>query len=123
MRQKRAYKYRIYPTDEQKRILAQTFRCCRFIYNWALRQKTDAYYQYQQRWSYKALSEMLTALMNLEEIMQHLSHRFVVACMVTCLAFSMVLASPAAISSVQGISSYGTTSVSHPPQGPRIPTC
>jgi transposase len=31
---KRAYKYRFYPTNEQKRILAQTFGCCRFVYNW-----------------------------------------------------------------------------------------
>ncbi|HEX3639997.1 MAG TPA: helix-turn-helix domain-containing protein [Ktedonobacteraceae bacterium] len=33
-KQKRAYKYRFSPTDEQKRILAQTFGCCRFVYNW-----------------------------------------------------------------------------------------
>jgi len=44
MKQKKAYKYRFYPSDEQKRILAQTFGCCRYVYNWALRQRTDAYY-------------------------------------------------------------------------------
>ena len=32
----RAYKYRIYPTDEQKVMLAKTFGCCRYVYNWAL---------------------------------------------------------------------------------------
>lgn len=31
----RAYKYRIYPTDEQKVMLAKTFGCCRYVYNWA----------------------------------------------------------------------------------------
>ena len=62
MEQKRAYKYRIYPTDEQKRILASTFSCCRFVYNWALRQKTDAFYKEQQRLYYKDLSEALTQL-------------------------------------------------------------
>ncbi len=62
MEQKRAYKYRIYPTDEQKRILARTFGCCRFVYNWALRQKTDAFYNGQQRLYYKDLSEALTQL-------------------------------------------------------------
>ena len=38
----RAYKYRIYPTDEQKEMLAKTFGCCRYVYNWALdlREKT-----------------------------------------------------------------------------------
>ena len=62
MKQKRAYKYRIYPTDEQKRLLARTFGCCRFIYNWALRQKTDAFYNEQRRLYYKDLSEALTQL-------------------------------------------------------------
>ena len=35
----RAYKYRIYPTEEQKVLLAKTFGCCRFVYNWALNLK------------------------------------------------------------------------------------
>lgn len=41
----RAYKYRIYPTDEQKVLLAKTFGCCRFVYNWALNLKIEAYKQ------------------------------------------------------------------------------
>jgi putative transposase len=60
--QKRAYKDRIYPTNEQKRILARTFCCCRFVYNWGLLQKTVAYYHQQRRLSYNDLSEALTAL-------------------------------------------------------------
>ena len=39
----RAYKYRIYPTDDQKVLLAKTFGCCRFVYNWALNLKKAAY--------------------------------------------------------------------------------
>ena len=39
----RAYKYRIYPTDEQKIMLAKTFGCCRLAYNWALELKEKAY--------------------------------------------------------------------------------
>ncbi len=62
MEQKRAYKYRVYPTDEQKHILVRTFGCARFVYNWALRQKTDAYYNEQHRLYYKDLSEALTLL-------------------------------------------------------------
>ncbi|HYU72628.1 MAG TPA: helix-turn-helix domain-containing protein, partial [Ktedonobacteraceae bacterium] len=45
MKQKRAYHYRIYPTDEQAHILACTFGCVRYVYNWALRLRTDAYYK------------------------------------------------------------------------------
>ena len=41
----RAYKYRIYPTDEQKQKLAKTFGCCRYVYNWALELKEREYRQ------------------------------------------------------------------------------
>ena len=33
----RAYKFRFYPTDEQAKLLAQTFGCVRFVYNTILR--------------------------------------------------------------------------------------
>jgi putative transposase len=52
----------MYPTDEQKNILAQTFGCTRFVYNWALRKKTDAYYKDGVRLYYKDLSSQLTNL-------------------------------------------------------------
>lgn len=39
----RAYKYRLYPTDEQKVLFAKTFGCCRFVYNWGLNLKISAY--------------------------------------------------------------------------------
>jgi putative transposase len=67
MKQKRALKYRFYPTDEQKQILAQTFGCARFVYNWGLRLRTDAYYQEQRRLYYNDLSTMLTQLKKQEE--------------------------------------------------------
>ena len=67
MKQKRAYKYRFYPSDEQKQQLARTFGCVRFVYNWALRLKTDAYYDKGERLSYAALSSALTALKKREE--------------------------------------------------------
>ena len=42
-KQKRAYKFRFYPTDEQRIILAQTFGCVRFVYNWGLSTRSTAY--------------------------------------------------------------------------------
>ena len=39
----RACKYRIYPADDQKILFAKTFGCCRFVYNWALNLKIEAY--------------------------------------------------------------------------------
>ena len=39
----RAFKYRLYPNDEQKILIAKTFGCCRFIYNKMLSDKISAY--------------------------------------------------------------------------------
>ncbi len=62
MLKSRAYRYRFYPTEEQKQILARTFGCVRYVYNWGLRLKTDAYYKKGQRLYYKDLSAQLTVL-------------------------------------------------------------
>src|SRR5437588_12314263 len=62
MKQKKAYKYRVYPTQEQAHILARTFGCCRYVYNWALRERTDAYYKHGERLSYEGTAQRLTAL-------------------------------------------------------------
>src|SRR6202165_3399353 len=59
---KRAYQYRFYPTPEQAQILARTFGCARYVYNWALRLRTDAYYKEQQRIGYHETSAQLTLL-------------------------------------------------------------
>ena len=69
MKQKRAYKYRFYPSEEQKRILAQTFGCCRYVYNWALRERTDAYYQHGERLYYEGTAQRLVTLKKQEETM------------------------------------------------------
>ena len=61
-KQKRVYRYRFYPTSEQASILARTFGCCRMVYNWALRERTDAYYQRGERLYYDALAARLTQL-------------------------------------------------------------
>jgi putative transposase len=62
MRQKRAYRFRFYPTPAQAAVLARTFGSARFVYNWALSLRTDAYYQRQERVSYADTSAALTAL-------------------------------------------------------------
>jgi putative transposase len=62
MERKRAYRYRFYPTPEQAAVLARTFGCTRYVYNWALRLRTDAYYERHERLGYHELSAALTAL-------------------------------------------------------------
>lgn len=59
---KRAYKFRFYPTPEQELILARTFGCARFSYNYMLRLRTDAWMQRQERVGYHETSAALTAL-------------------------------------------------------------
>ncbi len=39
----KAYKYRIYPSGEQKVQIAKTFGCCRFVYNQTLAYRKEAY--------------------------------------------------------------------------------
>ena len=39
----KAYKYRIYPNNEQKVQIAKTFGCCRFVYNQTLAYRKEAY--------------------------------------------------------------------------------
>ena len=39
----KAYKYRIYPTNEQKEQISKTFGCCRFVYNRTLAYRKEAY--------------------------------------------------------------------------------
>lgn len=55
-----AYKYRIYPTIDQTKIIEQHFGDCRYIYNWALEQQIQAYKRDNSNISMFALSAMLT---------------------------------------------------------------
>ena len=41
----KAYKYRIYPNNEQRVQVAKTFGCCRFVYNQTLAYRKSAYEQ------------------------------------------------------------------------------
>ena len=62
MGNKRAYRFRFFPTPEQEAILARTFGCARFAYNYMLRHRTDAWDKRQERISYHESSAELTAL-------------------------------------------------------------
>lgn len=43
--QAKAYKYKLDPTVKQKRFFQEAFGCARFVYNWALAKKIEAYKQ------------------------------------------------------------------------------
>jgi putative transposase len=59
---RRAYKYRFYPINEQRSILAQTFGCVRFVYNWGLSTRKTAYFQHEENLSYHDLAALLPDL-------------------------------------------------------------
>src|SRR5436305_11367056 len=68
MLQKRAYQYRFYPTKDQQQILARTFGCVRYVYNWALRLRIDTYKAEKRSLSTNALSKRLTTLKQQAEV-------------------------------------------------------
>ena len=58
----KAYKYRIYPTKEQKVLLAKTFGCCRFIYNRFLQKRIELYKTEKKSVNYVQCSKGLPEL-------------------------------------------------------------
>ena len=56
------YRYRFYPNAQQRQQLARQFGCTRFVYNWALGIKSQAYRERAQKISYAQTDKRLTAL-------------------------------------------------------------
>ena len=57
----RAYKYRIYPTEDQQVLLAKHFGCARWVYNYGLAMKTKAY-QEKKKLTCIDIANQLTSL-------------------------------------------------------------
>ncbi|MEB3228906.1 MAG: RNA-guided endonuclease TnpB family protein [Synechocystis sp.] len=57
----KAYRFRFYPTPEQENLLRRTLGCVRLVYNKALHERTQGWYERQERISYNKTSSMLTA--------------------------------------------------------------
>lgn len=63
----RAYKYRLYPTEEQATFFEKSFGCCRYVYNWALQRRIETYQNSGERLSYVAIAKELTSLKKQED--------------------------------------------------------
>ena len=63
----KAYKYRIYPNEEQSQKLIQFFGAARFVYNWGLEKKIKAYQEGEREISFFTLANLLTKLKRQEE--------------------------------------------------------
>lgn len=58
----KAYKYRIYPNKRQRELLAKTFGCCRFVYNYYLDLRIKLYKESKETLTYNKCSSDLTQL-------------------------------------------------------------
>ncbi|HBW57250.1 MAG TPA: transposase [Oscillatoriales bacterium UBA8482] len=61
------YRYRIYPTDQQKGLMSQLFGCCRVVFNDALAYCQEQYREGNKKPDSKELSKRLTELKKTEE--------------------------------------------------------
>ena len=59
---KTRYRFRFYPTSAQAQELSCVFGCCRYVYNWALNIRSEAWRTEQKRINYFDTSALLTAL-------------------------------------------------------------
>ena len=58
----RAYKFRIYPNQQQRLLLAKTFGCVRFVYNYYLDKRIKLYKESEQYFGFYDCSKDLTFL-------------------------------------------------------------
>lgn len=58
----KAYKFRIYPNKQQQVLIAKTFGCCRFVYNYYLDKRIELYKSNQENLTYNKCSADLTIL-------------------------------------------------------------
>ena len=58
----RAYKYRIYPNKKQQELIQKTFGCTRFVYNYYLNKRIEAYENDKTTFTYNMCSKDLTQL-------------------------------------------------------------
>ena len=63
----KAYKYRLYPTEEQATFFEKSFGCCRYVYNWALQRRIETYQNSGERLSYVTIAKELTNLKKQED--------------------------------------------------------
>ena len=59
---RKSYKYRIYPTESQTSNLENQFSMCRYLYNWSLDERIQAYENEKKSISYKEQQNALPAL-------------------------------------------------------------
>ncbi|WP_287707068.1 helix-turn-helix domain-containing protein, partial [Microcystis sp. M074S1] len=60
----KAYSFRFYPTPKQESLLRRTLGCVRLVYNKALQERTQAWYERQERVGFFHVSHSNTYFVN-----------------------------------------------------------
>lgn len=63
----KSYKYKLNPNDTQRIFFEKSFGCTRFVYNWALNMRIEAYQKDKTRLGWVDICKMLTKLKKQEE--------------------------------------------------------
>ena len=72
MKKNKAFKFRIYPTSEQKVLLGKTFGCCRLVFNYFLNLSTKKYEEEKITLRYKDCALMLNELKREKEFLKEI---------------------------------------------------
>ena len=64
----KAFSYRFYPSPEQESLLRRTLGCVRLVYNKALHERTQGWYERQEKIGYNQTSSMLTKWKKQEDL-------------------------------------------------------
>jgi putative transposase len=67
MKRLKAFKYRLYPNNQQKELLSKHFGCCRYIYNYALAKKISHYATQKKTLSRFEIQKDLVSMKKSEE--------------------------------------------------------
>ena len=66
----KAYKFRIYPNEEQKIMFSKTFGCTRMVYNYYLEKRIKSYEEEKITFGYTKCANDLTQLKKEKEFLQ-----------------------------------------------------
>ena len=72
MKKNKAFRFRIYPTSEQKVLLGKTFGCCRHVFNYFLNLSTKKYDEEKITLKYKDYALMLNDLKREKEFLKEI---------------------------------------------------
>ena len=72
MKKNKAFRFRIYPTSEQKVLLGKTFGCCRLVFNYFLNLSTKKYEEEKISLKYKDYALMLNDLKREKEFLKEI---------------------------------------------------